>query len=449
MATSRRIPEAFPPGPHVDLPTERIHRLTQPVTRFLGVQSASGGLLLLSTLLALLITNFWKGNELTAFWETPVSISWGMHGVKNSLKHWVNEGLMVIFFFVVGLELKREFILGQLNSLQAAVLPISAAIGGMAIPAGLYLSLQWGEAGVRGWGIPMATDIAFMVGCLTLLGRRVPNTLRVVLLTLAVTDDLGAVLVIAFGYSPHVDIRFLILGLIGIGVMMFTAWLGARSVPIYVIQGVLIWFAFHESGVHATIAGVIIGLLTPVTPWISEGLLARLIRRLEFFLTHGFFHDQDYKRSMLKKLERAARESISPLERLEVALHPWVAFIIIPLFAFANAGVPLHWDAFSQPITLAIIIGLVVGKPLGVVLGCATSVYLGLTRLPEGVTWKILTYSSTLTGIGFTMSLFIADLALEGAALEVAKVGVLTASTLCAVVGMALMLWHTSGREAL
>jgi len=447
MVKSHRRHEAIYPGLPVDLPTERIHRVVRPVAQFLGVQSASGGLLLLSTLLALLITNLWKGADLATFWETPVSISWGVHGIQNSLKHWVNEGLMVIFFFVVGLELKREFVLGQLNSLHAAVLPIGAAVGGMVVPAGVYLSLQWGEAGIRGWGIPMATDIAFMVGCLTVLGKRVPNTLRILLLTLAVIDDLGAVLVIAFGYSPNLDIISLVLGFVGIGIMMFTAWLGARSVPIYAVQGVLIWFAFHESGVHATIAGVIIGLLTPVKPWIGEGLLARLLRRLEFFLTHGFFQEHEYKRRMLKKLERAARESISPLERLEVALHPWVAFLIMPLFAFANAGIPLNWDAFSQPITIAIILGLVVGKPLGVVLGCATCVYFRWARLPEGVTWRMLLYSSILAGIGFTMSLFIADLALEGPALDVAKVGVLTASTVCAIVGMGLMWWHTSRHD--
>jgi NhaA family Na+:H+ antiporter len=442
MSESPRAQETAPPGHQIDLPTERIHRVARPVTRFLGVQSASGGLLLLSTVLALLLANSRGGHDLALFWDTSLSISWGTHEVKNSLKHWINDGLMVIFFFVVGLELKREVVLGQLNSLRAAVLPIVGAIGGMVVPAGLYLSLQWGDIGHKGWGIPMATDIAFMVGCLTLLGNRVPNTLRVLLLTLAVTDDLGAVLVIAFGYSHGLQLTFLALGFVAIGVMMFTAWIGTRSVPIYIIQGVLIWFAFHESGIHATIAGVIIGLLTPVNPWISEGLLAQLIRRLQFFLTHGFFGDQEYKRAMLKKLERAARESVSPLERLEVALHPWVAFLIIPLFAFANAGVPLHADAFSQPITIAIIVGLVLGKPIGVVLALGTAVYLGWAKLPEDVTWRTLTYSSILTGIGFTMSLFIAELALEGAALDAAKIGVLTASTICAVVGMGLMLWH-------
>lgn len=447
MTDARRSQEAIAPEFQVELPVERIHRVTQPVTRFMGVQSASGGLLLLSTVLTLLITNSTMGDALTSFWETPLKLSWGDHEVKNSLKHWINEGLMVIFFFVVGLELKREFVRGQLNSLKAAVLPIGAAIGGMIIPAAIYLSLQQGKEGQRGWGIPMATDIAFMVGCLTLLGKRVPHTLRVLLLSIAVTDDLGAVLVLAFGYATDLNITFLLLGFAGISVMMLTAWLGTRSVPIYVIQGILIWFAFHESGIHATIAGVIIGVLTPVHPWISEGHLAQVIRRLEFFLTHGFFQDQEYKRSMLKKLERAARESISPLERLEVALHPWVAFIIVPLFAFANAGVVLHANAFSQPITIAIVMGLTLGKPIGVVVGSALCVRLRLARLPDGVTWRTLAYSSILTGIGFTMSLFIADLALEGAALEAAKVGVLTASTLCAGAGMGLLLWHGSRIE--
>lgn len=439
MPDFRPPQDRIPPGLPVDLPTERIHRVVHPITRFLGVQSASGGLLLMSTIVALLVTNSRLGADIKAFWETPVRLAWGTHEVANSLRHWINEGLMVIFFFVVGLELKREFVVGHLNSLRAAVLPIAAAIGGMVVPAGVYLLFQWGEEGQRGWGIPMATDIAFMVGCLTLLGSRVPNTLRVLLLSLAVTDDLGAVLVIALGYSHGINLTFLLLGFVGIGLMMFTAWLGARSVPIYVIQGVCIWFAFHESGIHATIAGVIIGLLTPVHPWISEGLLAQLIRRLEFFLTHGFLRDPEYKRAMVKKLERAARESISPLERLEVALQPWVAFLIIPLFAFANAGVELHREALSDPITIAIMLGLVIGKPIGVVLGSAICVRMRLATLPEGVTWTMLIYASLLTGIGFTMSLFIADLALEGTALDAAKVGILAASTVCAIAGVALL----------
>jgi NhaA family Na+:H+ antiporter len=439
MADVQRPQHRTMPGVTIELPTERIDRVVHPIKRFLGVQSASAGLLLVSTIAALLVTNSHLGADVHTFWETPVRVSWGTHEVANSLRHWINEGLMVVFFFVVGLELKREFALGHLNSLRAALLPIAAAMGGMVVPAGVYLLFQWGEPGQKGWGIPMATDIAFMVGCLTLLGNRVPNTLRVLLLSLAVTDDLGAVMVIALGYSHGINIASLLLGFGGIGVMMVTAWLGARSVPIYVIQGILIWFAFHESGIHATIAGVIIGLLTPVYPWISEGLLAQLIRRLEFFLTHGFLRDPEYKRAMVKKLERAARESISPLERLEVALQPWVAFLIIPLFAFANAGVTLTTAAFSDSITIAIIFGLVFGKPLGVVLGSAICVRLGLARLPDGVTWRTLTYSSLLTGIGFTMSLFIADLALQGPALDAAKVGVLTASTVCAVSGLALL----------
>jgi NhaA family Na+:H+ antiporter len=448
MATFYRPHSAIPSGIDAELPTERIHRAVQPVARFLGVQSASGGILLISAILALLIANSRFGSNLTAFWETAVSISWGSHSLTNSLLHWINEGLMVIFFFVVGLELKREFVLGQLNSLRAVVLPIGAALGGMVVPAGLYLSLLWDEPGHQGWGVPMATDIAFMVGCLTLLGKRVPNTLRVLLLSLAVADDLGAVLVIAFGYSEHIAVSSLFLGFLGIGAMMFTAWLGARSVPIYAVEGILIWFAFHESGIHATIAGVIIGLLTPVTPWISEGLLAQMMRRLEFFLTHGFFPDPGYKRDMMKKLERAARESISPLERLEVALHPWVAFLIIPLFAFANAGVQLDMQTFTDPIAIGILVGLVIGKPLGVILGCLACVSIGIARLPKGVSWPMLASSSVLTGIGFTMSLFIADLALQGPELAAAKVGVLTASTVCALVGLGLLYQldrHTKG----
>jgi NhaA family Na+:H+ antiporter len=361
--------------------------------------------------------------------------------MRHSLKHWINDGLMVIFFFVVGLEVKRELILGELRELRVAALPIVAALGGMVAPAALYLAFQWGEAGERGWGIPMATDIAFVVGCMAMLGPRVPRSLRILLLSLAIADDVGAILVIAIGYATELSLTALAWGIFGIGLVMLLQRIGVHSLGIYVPLGVAIWFGFHESGVHATIAGVVLGLLTRVRPWVSQRRLTQFVHRLGGFLQGDSWQDTHERQSVLRTVGRAVRETISPLERFETALHPWVSFVIMPLFAFANAGVPIEAGAFTDSVAMAVVVGLCVGKPVGIVLFSWVAVRAGLAKLPEGMSWGILAAGGVLAGIGFTMALFIAGLALSERLLFAAKIGILTGSALCAVLGLALLLW--------
>jgi NhaA family Na+:H+ antiporter len=425
----------------VRLPAEPIDRVVDPIARFLHVESASGVVLLLATVAALVLANSPVSEDFLSLWKTPVGFSVGAFEMHHSLKHWINDGLMAIFFFVVGLEVKRELILGELRDLRVAALPIVAALGGMVAPAALYLAFQWGEAGERGWGIPMATDIAFVVGCMAMLGPRVPRSLRILLLSLAIADDVGAILVIAIGYATELSLSALAWGVFGIGLVMFQQRIGVRSIPIYVLFGVGIWFEFHESGVHATIAGVALGLLTRVRPWVSQRLLTQFVHQLGGFLQGDSWHDTHRRQTVLQSVERATREAISPLERLEVALHPWVSFVIMPLFAFANAGVPIEAGAFTDSVAIAVVVGLCVGKPVGIVLFSWLAVRTGLAKLPEGISWAILAAGGVLAGIGFTMSLFIAGLALSERLLLAAKIGILTGSALCAVLGLALLLW--------
>jgi len=385
-------------------PAEPISRF---MARFLHVETASGIVLLLFALAAVVLANSPASERFLSFWQTPVGFSFGSFEMHHSLKHWINDGLMVIFFFVIGLEVKREMVLGELRELRTASLPMIAALGGMLAPAALYLSVQWGQPGQRGWGIPVATDIAFVVGCLAALGRRVPHSLRILLLSLAIADDIGAILVIAMGYSHSLHWWALGCGVLGIGAVILLARIGVRSITVYALLGVGVWLGFHESGVHATIAGVILGLLTPAQPSIGKGLLA---------------------------------ETLSPLERLETALHPWVSFGILPLFAFANAGVPVRAGAFANPVAIAVILGLMLGKPIGITLFSWLAVRTGLSRRPADISWGVLAAGGVLAGIGFTMSLFITGLALEEPLQDAAKVGILSASTLCAAIGTALLL---------
>ena len=431
----------------VRLPAEPIDRVFDPIARFLHVESAGGVVLLLATVAALALANSPVSEVFLSLWKTPVGFSVGAFEIHHSLKHWINDGLMVIFFFVVSLEVKRELILGELRELRVAALPIAAALGGMVAPAALYLAFQWGEAAQHGWGIPMATDIAFVVGCMALLGPRVPNSLRILLLSLAIADDVGAILVIAIGYTTELSLSALAWAFLGIGLVMLLQRMGVRNLGIYVPLGVGIWFGFHESGVHATIAGVVLGLLTGVRPWVSQKLLTQFVHQLGGFLQGNSWHDTHQRQALLQSVETAVRKSTSPMERLEAALHPWVSFVIMPLFAFANAGVPIEAGAFTDSVAIAVVVGLCVGKPVGIVLISWLAVRTGLAKLPEGVSWGILAAGGVLAGIGFTMSLFIAGLALSEPLLLAAKIGILTGSALCAVLGSALLLWLLPRRE--
>ena len=393
-------------------------------------------MLALASAAALVLANSALGPEYVKFWKSDFSV--GFEPMTHSLKHWISDGLMAVFFFVIGLEVKRELVTGELRDIRKAALPIAAAIGGMVVPAAVYLALQWGEPGQRGWGIPMATDIAFVVGCMALLGSRVPPGLRVMLLSLAIADDIGAIVVIAIGYTETIHWNALAAGVTGLGFIFGLARLGVRSKGIYTAIGFGVWLGFHESGIHATIAGVIIGLMTPVESWVSDSRLQKMVGQVDQFL-HGEWDSQSQRRSMLQRMQVAAREAMSPLEWLEHTLHPWVSFAIIPLFALANAGVPFEVSDLGDDIAVATMLGLFVGKPIGILGASFLAVKLGLASLPQGVTWSAVLGGGFLAGIGFTMALFIAGLSLQGAALDVAKVGILTGSLASAVVGMGIL----------
>jgi NhaA family Na+:H+ antiporter len=426
-------------APGVCLPSRPVQRLLDPIARFLHVESTSGIVLLAVTVAALAVANSPWADGFLAFWKTPVGIQIGAIRFVHSLRHWINDGLMAIFFFVVGLEVKREIVVGELRELRLAALPIAAALGGMAMPAAIYFLLQAGQPAARGWGIPMATDIAFVVGCLAILGPRIPHGLRIMLLSLAIADDVGAILVIAIGYTAGVNFLPLAGAAAGVGLILLLARAGVRSFLVFVPLGTAVWLGVHESGVHATIAGVVLGLITPARPLFGRRLLAGFVEAAGAYLQGDDWSDTKRRYQLTVSLRRAARETVSPLERVETALHPWVGYLIMPVFAFANAGVSFKAAAFMDPVAVAVIAGLALGKPTGIFLFSRAAVASGLARLPEGVNWRMLFAGGVLAGIGFTMSLFIAGLALEGELLEAAKVGILTGSFGCAVLGMALL----------
>jgi NhaA family Na+:H+ antiporter len=427
--------------PDLQLPRQPIDRLVRPLVRFMHVETATGVVLLIASLIALLIANSdWYG-AYHDFWEGHHHLVLGHLGTiefEASFKHIVNDGLMVIFFFVIGLEVKRELVLGELRDLRRAVLPIAAAIGGMLVPAAVYLALQREGPAQRGWGIPMATDIAFVVGAMTLLGRRVPHGLRIMLLSLAIADDIGAILVIAIGYTTNLNLTYLAVGLVGILAVRGLAQLGVRSRGVYLVVGVVIWFMFYESGVHATLAGVILGLMTPARSYLAPTFVGEVAMRAQQWFS-GNWEGLPDRVDRIRRVRRIATESVSPLEYLEILLHPWVSFVILPIFALANAGVPLRLGDEGMGVALAVGLGLLVGKPVGIFLFSFLSVKVGLARLPTGVNWGMILGGGCLAGIGFTMALFIAELALQGGLLNTAKIGILAGSLVSALLGMVLL----------
>jgi NhaA family Na+:H+ antiporter len=405
-----------------------VGRLVEPIVSFLRVESSGGLVLLAATAAALLLANSPLAAAFHALWETPAGVTLGGFALIEPLRLWINDGLMTLFFFVVGLEIKRELVSGELADPRKALLPVMAAVGGMVVPAAVYALCLWGRPGRVGWGMPMATDIAFVVGFLTLLGPRVPNGLKVLLLTLAIADDIGAVLVIAVVYSGQIALGPLALAGLGIGLTLLLRRLGARSVIVYAVVGAGLWLAFLRSGVHPTVAGVLLGLLTPARPLVGRGILVDVVGDLYARL-----------RGIQRGTPQATPQAASPAERLEHALHPWVAFLIMPAFALANAGVEVQGRSLATPVALAVTAGLVLGKPLGIVLMSYASARMGWARLPEGIDWRVILGAGCLGGIGFTMSLFIAGLGLQGALLEEAKIGILAGSTISAALGCLLL----------
>ena len=422
------------------LPREPIHAIIHPIRRFLHVEATSGVLLVAATLAALIAANSPAGEAFQAFWQTPIGLRFGSLQLELSLQHWINDFLMAIFFYVIGLEVKRELVKGELRDLRRAALPLAAALGGMIAPAAVYLLLQHGASGASGWGIPMATDIAFVVGCLAVLGRRIPVSLRVMLLSLAIADDIGAILVIAIGYTAQLDTSALLISGCGIAVIIVCMRLGVHNPGIYLILSAGVWFEVHASGVHATIAGVALGFLTPSRARVSERRLGRIIETTIHFMQGADWRSSTRRYAALRQMERAARSSISPLRRFETGLHPWVAFAIMPVFALANAGVRIDASAFADPVAIAVALGLLIGKPAGIVLFSWLAVASGMAKLPSGVGWAAVLGGGILAGIGFTMAIFIASLAMEGTMLSAAKVGILGGSVASATLGVIVLM---------
>jgi NhaA family Na+:H+ antiporter len=365
---------------------------------FVSLEAASGIVLLLGAIAALIWANTDSGGY-ASWWGRELTIGWGDHSITESLVHWVNDALMTIFFFVVGLEIKRELVTGELRDRSRAALPAIAALGGMIVPALVYVAVNIGGDGMRGWAIPMATDIAFAVGVLAILGARVPNGLKVFLLTLAIVDDIGAIIVIALFYSSDVEPLWLVAGVLVLVVVVVMSRLRVDAPIAYVVPGALLWLCLQQAGIEPTLAGVALGLLTPALP----------------------------------------RRGVPVLERLELRLHPVSSFLIVPLFALANAGVILTGDAISDAlasrVTIGIIAGLVVGKFVGILGASALAVRFRIGRLPDGISLRHLAGVAALGGIGFTVSLFITDLAFRGTAFSDAKIGVLAASVIAAAIG--------------
>lgn len=438
MSTSPLPPEAW-------APLMRAARLaTRPLERFLRIEAASGILLLMAAALALGWANSPWSEAYGHLWHTPVGLRFGDFAIERSLEWIVNDGLMVIFFFVVGLEIRRELHHGELSELRRAALPLAAALGGMIVPALMYLGFAGAPATRSGWGVPMATDIAFAVGILTLLGSRVPPALRVLLLALAVIDDLGAIVVIALFYSDGLSAAGLGVAAGGLGVIFVMQWLGVRVKAAYVVPGVVVWAGIATAGVHPTIAGVIIGLITPVQAWLGPtGFVDDMRQELaQLERSRPQTLSQHELAQTLRHVAVARREAMSPAESLIELLHPWVAFGIMPLFALANAGVvvaggPLDESAWR--VLTGAAVGLVVGKPIGVLLACALTLRLGLAALPAGLSKRHLVVLGAVAGVGFTMSLFIAQLAfVDPLLLGPAKLGILCASGVASVLALIL-----------
>ncbi len=437
------------PGPLPSSPPEgwepviRIARIAaRPLERFLRIEAASGILLLVSAAIALVWANSPWGEGYERLWHTPVGFHVGTLAFERPLEWIVNDGLMVIFFFVVGLEIRREVHHGELSEWRRAALPAAAALGGMLAPAALYLLVAGAPATRSGWGVPMATDIAFAVGILTLLGKRVPAALRVLLLALAVIDDLGAILVIAIFYSSGLNASGLIVAALGLGAIFAMQRLGVRAKVAYVPPAVVAWAGIYVAGIHPTIAGVIVGVITPVRAWLGpDGFVEGVRKELDPLAdgAAGSLSSHDLA-GTLRHVDLARREAMSPAESLIESLHPWVAFGVMPIFALANAGVRVSvgsLDPESWRVVAGVTLGLVVGKPLGVLLASWLTLRLRLGTLPAGMTLRHLVVLGTVAGVGFTMALFIAPLAfVDLHLLAAAKLGVLAASAAAAVLAL-------------
>jgi len=422
-------------------------RFVRPLLRFTRIESAGGIALLAAAAAALIWANLPFGGSYERFWETPVNLTIGSFHLDESIRIVVNDALMVLFFFVVGLEIKRELVAGDLRDPKTAALPAIAALGGMIFPALIYVAFTAsGGEGVHGWGIPMATDIAFAVGVVSLLGTRVPIGGKLFLLALAIADDIGAITVIAVFYTETLALGYLAAALGGLGLMYLAQRVHVRSLVFYVPLGIAVWFLLFESGVHATLAGVAIALVTPATAMYEDSQYhdraTRLLARYDFDAVAPQAAERiDFDALALSAV---ARESVAPLDRVEDALHPWSSFVIVPIFALANAGVRFAGvdlvAAITHPIALGVAVGLLAGKIVGITAFTWLAVRLGLGTLPRGISWRHVIGLAAVAGIGFTVSLFVAGLAFDTIELaDRAKTGIFAGSAVAGIIGFIVL----------
>lgn len=429
-----------------------VDQLLRPTQRFFRLEAASSILLLAASALAVLWANSPFAEGYSHLWHTEISLFVGEWEITRSLVHWVNDGLMAIFFFTVGLEIKREVMVGDLSTPKMAMLPVVAALGGMIFPGIIYACFNFGEGAMAGWAIPMATDIAFAIGAIAVFGKRLPAGLRVFLAAFAIADDLGAVLIIAVFYSGGFVLNYVIAALAFVGLLFLANALWIRWVPLYVVLGLGTWVAVLGSGIHPTVAGVVVAMFIP----------ARGRYNIGYFLkkAHGILDRYRYNRDLdnywyaillnqehhhaVHSLEMACHDVETPLQRMEHALHPWVAFFILPVFAFGNAGLTLNGmpllEAALHPVAMGSMLGLLIGKPIGITLFAWIAVWGGVAALPPGVSFRHIVGTGMLGGIGFTMSLFISGLSFaDPALLNYSKLGVLSGSVLSACAGIAYL----------
>ena len=427
--------------------------LRVPIQKFIHTEETGAIVLLLAAATALGLANSPWADQFFDIWHTELSLDIHVFALAEDLEHLVNDGLMALFFFVVGLEIKRELLHGELSTFRKAALPVVAAIGGMAAPALFYLYFNWSGDGAVGWGIPMATDIAFALGVLALLGSRIPPELRVFLLGLAVFDDLGAIAVIAVFYVETISWSDLWLGLATFAAMAVCVRLGIRSHVLYILLGIVMWQFFLESGVHATLAGVLAASLVPAGHQVDRMQYADtvdgLLRDFRVAMDEG---NEDEAEAIAEEIERLSRSAEGPMESLEATIHPWVSFLVLPVFALANAGIVFTSDTVSEAmasnVTLGIAAGLLAGKVVGIVGFTWLAVRFGVGTLPSAVGWRHVLGVALLCGMGFTVSLFVSGIAFDHASLvDQAKIGVFGASLLAGVAGY-LFLRYTGARTA-
>jgi NhaA family Na+:H+ antiporter len=420
------------------------HRIQSAAFEFVRWGPSSGLLLGLATVLALALSNSPLGAAVAAWWETPFGVQWGGRTFTHSLLHWVNHGLLSVFFFVVGLEIKREFTVGHLASVRSGALPVIAALGGIMLPAVIFATIA--PQGLKhGWGIPIGTDTAFAVAIIVLLGARVPVELRVFLTAAVIIDDIVAILVIALFYTGQIDARFLVAAGVVNALLVVLNRAGVYGTLPYAVLGVILWFVLHEAGLHATLAGVILAVLVPTRPPANlNALLAQAATVIHAEDRHaGEAMRTGPSEPALRALDAIHARLESPADKLLRSVVPWSSYVVLPIFALANAGVILSLDVFATHgrLMLAVIFGLVVGKPVGILLAAWLAARLGLAEKPDAYTWRQLAGAGALGGIGFTMSLFIAQRAFDNAAdYAAAKIAIFVASLLAGAAGSLILL---------